>query len=417
MMLSVFENVARGIEARLAQAGPDEMIARKRLTLESARLGVRLFSGREPVAWCGVPVPFDVLNAMGVTSCFAEFVGASLASAGSVAPFLEVAEQAGFSTDGCSYHRSVLGATVQGLMPEPEILIGASTPCAGGLAVIENLAAHFSKPLFVIHVPARRDEAAVEHLSHQLRDMVAFVTEHTGRSLDPERLREAMELTNRARQVLLETYRLAASVPTPARRRDLINLALVIALSFGTEAAVEVAETYRDEFARKVRDGVAGVAAERARLMWIQNRIQFKSPVEEILEQEYGAAVVADELNEIGWDAIDPDDPFPGLARRILSIPICGPIDYRIERLRKMAADYRLDGAINPCHWGCRQGTGGRGLLERGLKDVGVPVLNLEVDCIDERNFALGQIKTRLGAFMEMIHDRRTAAGTAPPQS
>ncbi len=30
-------------------------------------------------------------------------------------------------------------------------------------------------------------------------------------------------------------------------------------------------------------------------------------------------------------------------------------------------------------------------------------VLNLEVDCIDQRNFSEGQLKTRLEAFVEML--------------
>jgi len=142
------------------------------------------------------------------------------------------------------------------------------------------------------------------------------------------------------------------------------------------------------------------------RLLWIQNRIQFKNPLVDILENEYGAAVIADELNAITWDPIDPEDPFAGLARRAISIPFNGRIDRRIAHLQQMARDYRIDGAINPCHWGCRQGTGARGLIAGGLKAIGVPVLNLEVDCVDSRNFSEGQLRTRLEAFAEMLQNR-----------
>jgi benzoyl-CoA reductase/2-hydroxyglutaryl-CoA dehydratase subunit BcrC/BadD/HgdB len=213
--------------------------------------------------------------------------------------------------------------------------------------------------------------------------------------------------------VLEEVYELARRVPTPARRRDLINLALIISLSFGTDAAVEIAETYRDEFQRKVDAGVAGVPGERARLLWIQNRIQFRSPVEELLEG-LGAAVVVDELNDINWDPVDADDPFPGMARRMLSVCLTGSADFRLENLRRLCREYRVHGAINPCHWGCRQGTGARGILERGLREIGVPVLNLEVDCVDERNFSVGPIKTRLEAFLEVIHERTSGERLGP---
>ena len=81
-----FDDLVAGIEAKLAEAGPDDLKARKVLALETARLGARLYSESETVAWCGVLAPFDLLHAMGVTSCFVEFVGATLAYTGAAAP-------------------------------------------------------------------------------------------------------------------------------------------------------------------------------------------------------------------------------------------------------------------------------------------------------------------------------------------
>jgi benzoyl-CoA reductase/2-hydroxyglutaryl-CoA dehydratase subunit BcrC/BadD/HgdB len=115
-------------------------------------------------------------------------------------------------------------------------------------------------------------------------------------------------------------------------------------------------------------------------------------------------------LNDVTWDPLDPDDPYSSMAERIMSISLTGMADHRIRILQRLARDYRVDGAINPCHWGCRQGAGGRGLVQEGLRQIGVPVLNLEVDCIDPRNFAEGQLRTRILAFIEMLKERRVSA-------
>lgn len=409
MMRAYFEDLAAGLEAKLSAAGPGEPAARKRFALGIARLGAGLFSEKEPIAWCGVLAPFDLLHALGVHSCFVEFVGAMLASTGAAAAPLEVAEQWGYSTDSCSYHRAVTGAALQGLMPEPRFLIATSAPCTGGLAVIENLARHFQKDLFTIHVPQDQGEDAVAYLAGQFRAMVDFVAAHTGRPLDPARLAAAVENTNRARELMVEAFDLARSVPSPVRSRDLANFGIVMGLLLGTETAVEIARAFRDEFAVKVRTGAAGVPGERVRLLWLQNRIQFRNPIEGMLEEEHKAAIVVDELNDITWDPIDPADPYAGMARRALSIPLTGSVGYRIRNLQRLARTYRVDGAVNPCHWGCRQGTGARGLVERGLKEVGVPVLNLEVDCADERNFSPGQLRTRVQAFLETIVNQQQA--------
>jgi len=422
-MLSYFQQLEAGLQARLAEqravggerAGEEggeadgSIVARKRFALESARLGVKLYTPGERVAWCGLMVPFDLLNAMGVNSCFVEFVGAMLASSGTVEPILQQAEQGGFATDSCSYHRAVCGAAAQGLMPVPDFLVATSCPCSGGQAVIEHLARLYDKPLFAIHVPQRQDERAVAYLADQYRAMAAFVSEHSGQQLDMARLARAVELTNQARELWVQVNQLAAAVPTPARRRDLVNLGVVISLYMGSETGVSLARCYRDEFARKLAAGQAGSAHEKLRLLWLQNRIQFKTPLELMLEEELGAVVVADELNEITWQPIDPDDPFPGFARRTLSVPLGRGVEQRIAHLRGMARKYGVHGAVNPCHWGCRQGSGARGLLERALKKEGVPVLNLEVDCVDPRQFAPGQLRTRMEAFVEMLQQARAS--------
>jgi hypothetical protein len=76
-----------------------------------------------------------------------------------------------------------------------------------------------------------------------------------------------------------------------------------------------------------------------------------------------------------------------------------------------------VDGVIHPCHWGCRQGTGIRGLIQQGLAELDVPVLNLEVDCVDARSFSEGQLRTRLEAFLELIAGRRRGRDLDPAEA
>ena len=405
MMYQYFKDMADGIQAKILQ-DPNIPNPRKKYALETARLGSRLYSDNNTVAWCGLAVPFNLLNAMGITSCFVEFVGAVLAATGTADPFLEEAEQAGFVGDTCGYHRTVMGAARKNIMPEPDFLIATTCPCSGGIAIMENLADLFNKDLFVLNVPQEDSEQNVAYLADQIKAMVEFVTRHTGEPLDEDKLRLAVENTNRARKIMQDVYQLAQNVPSPTDGRLLSNFGLVMPLFCGTEAAVDIAQAYKDEFTARVDNGIPGVPDEKLRLLWIQNRIQFNNPLVELLEKEYRANIVSDELNDIFWDPIDPQDPYPGMARRAIAIPLNGSIQRRIGHLQKLARDYRLDGAINPCNWGCRQGTGARGLISDGLKEIGVPVLNLEVDCVDKRNFAEGQLRTRVEAFIEMLESR-----------
>ncbi len=405
MMYQYFKDMAAGIEAKILQ-DPDLPNPRKKYALETARLGGRLYSGDHTVAWCGIAVPFDLLNTMGITSCFVEFVGAALAASGMADPYLEEAEQAGFVGDICGFHRTVIGAARKKLMPEPDFLIATTCPCSGGVAIMENLAHIFNKDLFVLNVPQEDKPQNVAYLADQIKAMVSFISRRTGKTLDEDHLRRTIEHTNSASATMRSAYRLAQQVPSPTNGSLLINFGIVWPLFLGSPAAIEIAQAYQDEFTARIKNGTPGVPDERLRLLWIQNRIQFKNPLVELLEKEYRANIVCDELNDIFWDPLDPDDPFTGMARRAIAIPFNGNLQGRIKHLQKLCQTYKLDGAINPCNWGCRQGSGARGLISDGLKEIGVPVLNLEVDCVDKRNFAEGQLRTRLEAFIEMLEGR-----------
>jgi len=402
MMLRYFERLASRLEAKITKT-PDMPNARRKFALEIAKLGIRLYSGKHRVAWCGVVAPFDMLSAMNVTSCFVEFVGAMLAATGAVGTFLEESEHGGFAADTCGFHRAVIGAAMKGLMPLPDLMIATTCPCTGGLAAMENLGRMFGKELFVLDVPTSDTPESVHYLANQYRDMFRFISSRTGETLDEDKLREAMVKSNRARELMVEVYQLAQNVPSPASGQSLANFGIVMALFLGTDAGIEIAQAYKDEFELMVQNGQSGVPAEKIRLLWLQNRIQFKNPLIKMLEQEYQASIVIDELNDITWEAIDPTDPFTGIAKRTITNPLNGEINQRLDHVRRLSKAYKIDGAVNLCHWGCRQGTGARGLIQAGLKELEIPVVNLEVDCVDTRNFAEGQLRTRLEAFMEML--------------
>ncbi|HGY10851.1 MAG TPA: 2-hydroxyacyl-CoA dehydratase [Desulfobacterales bacterium] len=139
MMYEHFDGMLKGITEKLNK-DPNGINARKKYVLELSRLGKKLYSKDENIAWCGVTAPFDLLSSMGVTSCFVEFVGAMLSSTQTAGFFFEEAEDSGFATDSCAYHRAVMGAVLKNAMPKPDFIIGTSSPCTAGLAVMENFA-------------------------------------------------------------------------------------------------------------------------------------------------------------------------------------------------------------------------------------------------------------------------------------
>jgi benzoyl-CoA reductase/2-hydroxyglutaryl-CoA dehydratase subunit BcrC/BadD/HgdB len=401
MMYDYFKNMVDGVSQKLLQ-DPDSINAKKKYVLEIAKIGQKLYTRDEKIAWCGVTIPFDLLNSMGVTSCFVEFVGAMLSSNETAPIFIKEAEDSGYAPDSCAYHRAVTGAMLKDIMPEPDFVIGSSSPCTAGLAVMEDMARRFKKDFFILNVPQNNSKESVKFLTDQIKEMTRFITAHTQKPLSMEKLGRALEFFNESSLILKDIYNLAKQTPSPVDNKLLKDFGTVIGLIMGTREGVEICQAFKDELIDRIESKKIDPSKEKIRIMWIQNRIQYKFPIEKMLE-DFGVKIVVDELNDVTWEPMDPDNPFESIAKRIISIPYSLGTNERIAHMQLLAREYKLDGAINPCHWGCRQGTGVRGLTTKGLKDVNVPVLNLEIDCVDSRNLAQGQIETRLEAFVEML--------------
>jgi len=401
MMYDYFKNMVDGVSQKLLQ-DPDSINAKKKYVLEIAKIGQKLYTRDEKIAWCGVTIPFDLLNSMGITSCFVEFVGAMLSSNETAPIFIKEAEDSGYAPDSCAYHRAVTGAMLKDIMPEPDFIIGSSSPCTAGLAVMEDMARRFKKDFFILNVPQNNSKESIKFLTDQIKEMTRFITAHTQKPLSMEKLGRALEFFNESSLILKDIYNLAKQTPSPVDNKLLKDFGTVIGLIMGTREGVKICQAFKDELIDRIESQKIDPSKEKIRIMWIQNRIQYKFPIEKMLE-DFGVKIVVDELNDVTWEPMDPDNPFESIAKRIISIPYSLGTNERIAHMQLLAREYKLDGAINPCHWGCRQGTGVRGLTTRGLKDVNVPVLNLEIDCVDSRNLAQGQIETRLEAFVEML--------------
>ncbi len=390
------------LEASLKAKLDANTTARRKFVYEIARIGTRLFDDKWSIGWTTVFVPYEILTSMSVSGMFVEFFGAMLAGSGMSSKYLDLSESKGFSTDSCSYHRTIIGAAMDGLLPKPDVLIGASIPCNGGVKALKRIGEIFNKEVFILNIPIEVTTKSIDYLTEQFEQMIEYVENETGRKLDYEKLKKSIRYNNEAREYLIELNNLCMNVPSPVNSNDLKNFIMIVVL-LGTKESVEVAKLYRDEFKFRVDNNLSSVQEEKYRLMWIQNRIQFKTDLLRILEENYGAKIVIDELNHIWWEPMDENDPLRSLANRIMTHPLVGPVEKRLKVIAQLAQDFKIDGAVNPAHWGCRQSAGARVLFKDALQKIGIPLIHLDVDCVDERNYAPGQIMTRMEAFLEML--------------
>jgi benzoyl-CoA reductase/2-hydroxyglutaryl-CoA dehydratase subunit BcrC/BadD/HgdB len=76
------------------------------------------------------------------------------------------------------------------------------------------------------------------------------------------------------------------------------------------------------------------------------------------------------------------------------------PNDERLEDIVRLAREYQVDGVVHYNLQFCHTYANEAVKVERALAEEGIPLLRIETDYGDEDT---GQLRTRIGAFLEMI--------------
>ena len=79
------------------------------------------------------------------------------------------------------------------------------------------------------------------------------------------------------------------------------------------------------------------------------------------------------------------------------------PNSGRIDDILRLAKEYKVDGIIDVNLKFCNLYDTEGYLVERAMKEAGIPVLGIETNYTDSD---ASQLRTRVGAFIEMLNNR-----------
>jgi benzoyl-CoA reductase/2-hydroxyglutaryl-CoA dehydratase subunit BcrC/BadD/HgdB len=106
------------------------------------------------------------------------------------------------------------------------------------------------------------------------------------------------------------------------------------------------------------------------------------------------------------FEALDPDDPFKGMARAYTSIFICRSEDYKEKYIAEMAAKFKVEGILYHDAKTCPNNSNNRyGMPQRIQKKLGKPFLVINGDLNDLRLYSEEQTRTNIQAFVEQLSE------------
>jgi benzoyl-CoA reductase subunit C len=260
----------------------------------------------------------------------------------------------------------------------------------------------------MINVPHMLGPSSEAFYKTELAYFIKCLEDWSGHKLEPERLAEAVKLYNERRAVLRELYELRKSDP-PLVTGEEITKVLVAGMGIPAREHIELVR----EFIEEVKARPPKIGQKLPRIFVWGNEIDDAAFIQ--LVEASGAHVVMDDLctgTRFFWDDVpETAEPLDGIAKRYLSthcprsnVPQAGgrreDLENRYGYIHNFIRDWDADGVIfyivRYCDTCELEGPD----LREYLTQMKMPVLMIEDDYSTS---TIGQLRTRVQAFLEMI--------------
>lgn len=225
-----------------------------------------------------------------------------------------------------------------------------------------------------------------------------------------EMIRDAVHLNNRIRMSLKSLCEVMKLDPTPVSGEDIQKMVLGSKYRFDFQTTPELVTSVRDKILEEYRQGKK--LEKRARILITGCPVGGDALKVIRAIEKNGGVVVATE-NCSGVRALstmveeDTDDIYGAIAGKYLSTgcSIMTPNDNRIALLGEIIDEYHVDGVVEVVLTGCHS-TGAESFYIRKFVNDEKHLPYIVIDT-DYSGADLGQLSTRLAAFIEMIRDEK----------
>ncbi len=401
---------------------------------------------KRPVAYCMVMCNYEeILAAMDIVQVYTENYAGLCAVKREAEEYMNRARAEGYSDLLCGYAQVGIGFDAlrhelggmppdapDGGMPEPDMLLGSSMGCDPRWKWYQALGRYKDTPIYNIDVLMPPSDAnmeairehSVRYMAEELRGLVVFLEEQTGRRMDYDRLRALVGQVEETRMWWRKAYELRKALPCPMSTQDHFTLFVPHHMMLTDSFTLEFYKGLYEELKERVDGGRGVIDEEKYRLIWGVGIPPWHSMYVLDVFLEYDAVFAAEtaymvpEHFEMPADVSDPLEVIAlraferntALQRRGQEAGGIPPLaQAHLERIR----DFSIDGVVMHITRSCRASTMGQMLVRNVINDryPGMPVMFMESDMIDHHAYSEGDTRKRIDVFMEMVAEYKKLSG------
>lgn len=371
--------------------------------------------------------PVELVQAFDMVPVYPEVNSLQMAVKKQVLPYIQKAEQMGYSVDNCAYVKADVGLYFSGLqtpfarIPRPSLILCNFVGCNVYLNWFEHLAEYTGATIFNLDIPFVRDidhgmrPEDVQYVVGQLKELIQIMERISGKKLQEDKLREVLRRAGETEDYWSKIKSLTKNVPTPFDAYfDAVTLMAPLYCVRGSEEGLTFFREAYNELEEKARLGLGVLPEERFRFViegpppWPYLRT-FRD-----LFTKWGAVAVASTYSTVGglWEfgfRHDPDRPLESIAEHMLLQNYTNRnLFQRYAQIKRYVEEWSADALVIHSVKSCRLFSAGQGdMREYFVRDLAVPTLLIESDIEDPRYFSEAQIKNRVDAFFESLEHKK----------
>ncbi|HWP58599.1 MAG TPA: 2-hydroxyacyl-CoA dehydratase family protein [Candidatus Acidoferrales bacterium] len=377
--------------------------------------------------------PVELVLAFDMIPVYPEINALQLAVKKASLPFIQKAEEIGYSMDNCAYVKADVGLFFGGrktpfaTIPLPSLILCNYVGCNVYLQWFEHLAEYAGGTLYNLDIPFMRERsdkpspADVAYVVRQLEEVIEICERITGKKLDYARLKEIVGRSGETGALWSRIKALTKNVPSPFDAYfDSVTMMAPLYCLRGSEEGLRFFEAAYNEMEEKVRLGMGPLPEERFRFViegpppWPYLRT-FRD-----LFSRWGAVAVASTYSTVGglWEfgfQHDANRPLESIAEHMLQWNLTNRnFLQRYQQIRRYVEEWSADALVIHSVKSCRLFSAGQGdMREYFAKELGIPTLLIESDIEDPRYFSEAQMKNRIDAFFESLEHKKILRGAA----
>lgn len=347
-------------------------------------------------------MPCELLHAFDLNLMFPEVLSVYLACTFCATHFLDVAEKCGIPDSLCSYHKAMLGIAESGVLPAPAFIVNTTMACDANNLTFRHCEEFFGSSHFVIDVPHDISESSISYVKDQLEALAVMLENCFGYPLKCDRLVRICVRAKETLTLLREYANVRSEVTLPTTLTSELCLLIATHCLLGTKSA----KTYVEEMLALAKKAPVASSSAKPRIFWVHTMPNWQVSVQRVFDAATKAELVGNDMSyDIldTLDALNPNDPFDFMARKLVYCSLNGAAERRIAASLRYAKELQAQGVILFGQGGCKQTLALAQLMQKAAIEKGLAFLELDGDGCDERLAFDGQVTTRLEAFVEQL--------------